>query len=530
MIMRHHSSLITQESLLLAAFPLPVRFPQISLAIFDAVDEGRSDGAAASRAKARRRGGKDDKGKESESAPAAATASASKSGLVESPSPIAMAKARRFAVLLSFSRSREMDWTLQDAKRSASIQSNPLRTALHASPSALLPPCCARRRSRTRLSSTECARRTSGTLWRAPLGPPLPSAPSLPSPLPTTPFSAPAGCFLPAFSADALTLLFFDRDPGSSSSRHFSSAGPGRILPVVGVDRRRGQGSCDGGVGGGAPAAAARQAAGVHRAVLPDDRRGGAQRRVTGGAAPRNRTRASFHVPLLSSSLSAVELCRAAPHENQTAPLLFPCAGAVIHYRPVEGSCRAVGPQSLLLLDSGGQYDCGTTDVTRTTHLGYPSPWQRECFTRVLQGHIALDKMVFPEGIPGFVLDAFARRALWEAGLDYRHGTGHGVGAALNVHEGPQGISPRFGNMTGLQASMVVSNEPGYYEDGAFGIRIENLQIVAEASTAHRFGGTTFLGFERLTLVPIQAKARISRRRCPHPASPSALPGPFQWS
>lgn len=196
-------------------------------------------------------------------------------------------------------------------------------------------------------------------------------------------------------------------------------------------------------------------------------------------------------------------------------------SGAVIHYRPVEGSSRAIGPQSLLLLDSGGQYDCGTTDVTRTVHFGRPSDWQRQCFTRVLQGHIALDTMVFPEGIPGFVLDAFARRSLWASGLDYRHGTGHGVGAALNVHEGPQGISPRFGNSTGLQASMVVSNEPGYYEDGAFGIRIENLQIIAEAKTSHRFGGTSFLGFERLTLVPMQEKARggagAGRRRMPGP-------------
>ncbi len=182
--------------------------------------------------------------------------------------------------------------------------------------------------------------------------------------------------------------------------------------------------------------------------------------------------------------------------------------GAVIHYRPVEGQCAALSAGGLLLLDSGGQYDCGTTDVTRTVHLGggEPSAAQRDAFTRVLQGHIALDTAVFPEGTPGFVLDAFARRPLWAAGLDYRHGTGHGVGAALNVHEGPHGISPRFGNTTGLVAGMVVSNEPGYYQDGAWGIRIENLVAIREAPTASRFGGVTFLGFERLTLVPIQAK------------------------
>lgn len=181
--------------------------------------------------------------------------------------------------------------------------------------------------------------------------------------------------------------------------------------------------------------------------------------------------------------------------------------GAVIHYRPVEGQCAALTPGSLLLLDSGGQYDCGTTDVTRTVHLGKgtPSAAQREAFTRVLQGHIALDTAVFPEGTPGFVLDAFARRPLWAAGLDYRHGTGHGVGAALNVHEGPHGISPRFGNVTGLVAGMIVSNEPGYYVDGSWGIRIENLLALREEPTPSRFGGVTFLGFERLTLVPIQA-------------------------
>ena len=182
--------------------------------------------------------------------------------------------------------------------------------------------------------------------------------------------------------------------------------------------------------------------------------------------------------------------------------------GAIIHYRPMEGSCATLTPGSLLLLDSGGQYDCGTTDVTRTVHLGpaLPTAAQRDAFTRVLQGHIALDTAVFPEGTPGFVLDAFARRALWAAGLDYRHGTGHGVGAALNVHEGPHGIAPRFSNLTGLVAGMVVSNEPGFYLDGQWGIRIENLLAVREAPTAARFGGTTFLGFERLTLVPIQAK------------------------
>lgn len=180
--------------------------------------------------------------------------------------------------------------------------------------------------------------------------------------------------------------------------------------------------------------------------------------------------------------------------------------GAIIHYKPEPHSCGLVDAKKLFLLDSGAQYVDGTTDITRTVHFGEPSAWQKECFTRVLQGHIALDQAVFPENTPGFVLDAFARSSLWKIGLDYRHGTGHGVGAALNVHEGPQSISYRFGNTTPLMKGMVVSNEPGYYEDHAFGIRIENLLYVKEVNTPNRFGGIEYIGFEKLTFVPIQAK------------------------
>ncbi|XP_057960476.1 aminopeptidase P2 [Malania oleifera] len=180
--------------------------------------------------------------------------------------------------------------------------------------------------------------------------------------------------------------------------------------------------------------------------------------------------------------------------------------GAVIHYKPEPGSCSILDTKKLFLLDSGAQYIDGTTDITRTVHFGQPTAQQKECFTRVLQGHIALDQAVFPENTPGFVLDAFARSSLWKIGLDYRHGTGHGVGAALNVHEGPQSISFRFGNMTPLQKGMIVSNEPGYYEDHAFGIRIENLLCVKEVVTPNRFGGKRYLGFEKLTFVPIQSK------------------------
>ncbi|CAG9464398.1 unnamed protein product [Pedinophyceae sp. YPF-701] len=181
--------------------------------------------------------------------------------------------------------------------------------------------------------------------------------------------------------------------------------------------------------------------------------------------------------------------------------------GAIIHYRPVEGpNNRKVGKNSMLLLDSGGQYDCGTTDITRTTHFGEPTPFQRQAYTAVLKGHIALDLARFPENVPGLALDAFARSALWQLGLNYRHGTGHGVGAALNVHEGPQSISPRWFNTTGLKETMIVSNEPGFYEDGGFGVRIENLALIKNAETEHNFGGDKYLGFEYLTMCPISTK------------------------
>jgi len=185
--------------------------------------------------------------------------------------------------------------------------------------------------------------------------------------------------------------------------------------------------------------------------------------------------------------------------------------GAVIHYRAKAETCRTATAGTLLLVDSGGQYDCGTTDVTRTVYCvgpgapPRPPPELRRAYTRVLQGHVALDAAVFPEGTPGSALDALARTPLWSEGLNYRHGTGHGVGAALNVHEGPQSISTRYWITAGLAAGMVCSNEPGYYEDGRFGVRVENLAVCVEADTPNRFGGATFLKFERLTLCPIQA-------------------------
>ncbi|CCM01193.1 uncharacterized protein FIBRA_03241 [Fibroporia radiculosa] len=184
--------------------------------------------------------------------------------------------------------------------------------------------------------------------------------------------------------------------------------------------------------------------------------------------------------------------------------------GAIVHYKPEPADCAVVQKDQIYLCDSGGQYTDGTTDVTRTLHFGTPTPEERRAFTRVLQGHIAIDMAVFPSGTTGYVIDAFARRALWEDGLDYRHGTGHGIGHFLNVHEGPQGIGVRIGavpvfllayNNTPLKPGMILSNEPGYYEDGKFGIRIESVMIVREAHTPNRFGDKDYFKFETLTMV-----------------------------
>ena len=172
--------------------------------------------------------------------------------------------------------------------------------------------------------------------------------------------------------------------------------------------------------------------------------------------------------------------------------------GAIVHYRVTDESNRTLEPGTLYLVDSGGQYLDGTTDVTRTVAIGPPEPEHRDRFTRVLRGHIALATARFPRGTTGAQLDTLARQFLWQAGLDYDHGTGHGVGHYLNVHEGPQRVS-RTGSGAALAPGMVVSNEPGYYKTGAYGIRIENLVAVTEADDAD--GG--FLGFETLTLAPI---------------------------
>ncbi|KIY53464.1 putative Xaa-Pro aminopeptidase P [Fistulina hepatica ATCC 64428] len=178
--------------------------------------------------------------------------------------------------------------------------------------------------------------------------------------------------------------------------------------------------------------------------------------------------------------------------------------GAIIHYSPTPDDCAIIKREQIYLCDSGGQYLDGTTDVTRTWHFGTPTTIEKQAFTRVLQGHIALDTTIFPEGTSGYQLDVFARRPLWEVGLDYRHGTGHGIGAFLNVHEGPHGIGTRIAyNAVALKPGMTVSNEPGYYEDGKYGIRIENVLLVREVATPYKFGDKKYLGFEHVTMCPI---------------------------
>jgi Xaa-Pro aminopeptidase len=173
--------------------------------------------------------------------------------------------------------------------------------------------------------------------------------------------------------------------------------------------------------------------------------------------------------------------------------------GAIVHYRAMPETEKPLEPGSLYLLDSGAQYLDGTTDVTRTVAIGAPTPEMRDRFTRVLKGHIALALARFPKGTTGTQLDAFARRALWAEGLDYDHGTGHGVGSYLGVHEGPQRIS-KAPNSQALLPGMIVSNEPGYYKTGAYGIRIENLVVVQPAEGAAE---REMLVFETLTLAPI---------------------------
>lgn len=175
--------------------------------------------------------------------------------------------------------------------------------------------------------------------------------------------------------------------------------------------------------------------------------------------------------------------------------------GAICHYRVSTESNLQLARGSLYLVDSGGQYPDGTTDITRTVPIGDPTDEMKDRFTRVLKGHIALATMKFPDGAAGGQLDAFARKPLWDVGLDYDHGTGHGVGSFLGVHEGPQRIA-KAGSDEPLRPGMILSNEPGFYKAGEFGIRIENLIVVTEP-VAQEGGERPMMAFETITLAPI---------------------------
>jgi Xaa-Pro aminopeptidase len=177
--------------------------------------------------------------------------------------------------------------------------------------------------------------------------------------------------------------------------------------------------------------------------------------------------------------------------------------GAIVHYRVTRKSNRRIAVDELFLIDSGAQYEDGTTDITRTVVVGAPTPEMLDRFTRVLRGHIAIARAVFPDGTTGAQLDPFARQHLWTAGIDYDHGTGHGVGSYLSVHEGPARIS-KLGNVA-LKRGMILSNEPGYYKAGAFGIRTENLVLVTEANPVPD-AEKPLSAFETLTLAPIDLR------------------------
>ena len=178
--------------------------------------------------------------------------------------------------------------------------------------------------------------------------------------------------------------------------------------------------------------------------------------------------------------------------------------GAIIHYSASKETSKKIEGNGLLLIDSGGQYLDGTTDITRTIAIGKPTKEQKRNFTLVLKGHIALASAVFPQGTSGHQLDILARKYLWQNNLDYDHGTGHGVGSFLGVHEGPQRISKAPNNVA-LQKGMIISNEPGYYKQGQYGIRIESLVVVEEASIKNS-GSKKFLKFNTLTCAPIDEK------------------------
>jgi Xaa-Pro aminopeptidase len=192
----------------------------------------------------------------------------------------------------------------------------------------------------------------------------------------------------------------------------------------------------------------------------------------------------------------------------------FGSHGAIVHYGATEETDRRLEPRGLYLVDSGGQYLDGTTDITRTVLLGgRATREQKDHFTRVLKGHIAIARVRFPAGTSGQRIDALARTSLWEGGLDYGHGTGHGVGSYLAVHEGPIGIAPARALGVPLAEGHIVSNEPGYYRAGRYGIRTENLVLVSKDKELSR-KDRTFLRFETISLCPIDRRLIDSKMLC----------------
>ena len=254
---------------------------------------------------------------------------------------------------------------------------------------------------------------------------------------------------------------------------------------------------------------------GTDIAALPKARKNAAELDGTRAAHRRDgaaltRFLAWFHVEALKGTLHEVEVAgrllefrRSGESFKDTSFDTIAGAGAngaIVHYHATAASSRRIAPDMLFLLDSGAQYADGTTDVTRTIAVGVPNAEQRDRFTRVLKGHVALALARFPRGTSGSQLDTLARTALWEVGLDYDHGTGHGVGSYLGVHEGPQRIS-KLPSTVGLEPGMIVSNEPGYYKTGGYGIRLENLIVVQDLPKDPDGEAATF-GFETLTLAP----------------------------
>ncbi|XP_062547099.1 xaa-Pro aminopeptidase ApepP-like [Armigeres subalbatus] len=183
----------------------------------------------------------------------------------------------------------------------------------------------------------------------------------------------------------------------------------------------------------------------------------------------------------------------------------FGSNGAIVHYTPTEETDKLITRDSIYLIDSGGQYYDGTTDITRSVHMGEPTAFQKEAYTRVLQGFLSLGSAVFPPLTSGAFLDAMARRPLWDAGLDYSHGTGHGIGSFLGVHEYPPYIvyTTSAADNQGLQVNMFVSNEPGYYEANDFGIRLEDIVQVVKANVSHDFAGRGALTLYSVTVAPL---------------------------